>query len=194
MTAQLTRQLSGIPGLYLEHGSTELRYLDRARKNRLVIVWNGDAGRQLCRLSDSMKRGRGGTVLLGALSTDARLFEPKTVKGTYLLRFVLPAASRKPYLDLVVPDGSGSYALPSHKDQQGHWFSSGYDPQVPPTYGRVSLRSSTSSADQSAFPFEFKVLGLPDDKSTIPVKTANGTRTYLPYKIWAEGWIRVEEP
>ncbi|MDO8681867.1 MAG: zf-HC2 domain-containing protein [Armatimonadota bacterium] len=210
--AMLSEVARRVPkGVDWEHGSSDLLYLDRDRKHRFLIAWNDDAGRQLCRLSDLAKQGRGGSAILGALATDVPLEEPKVGMGIYLLSFVLRSDSKTPRLELTTPDiqnvaswGAPALALRNSKPEKDEGGGSSWIPDSLPGYGTVNIHYSTKvaysddSSYQRTFPFLFQVTGRPDDRSTRKISrntpTGASASVRTPTGVWAQGLIRVRKP
>ena len=193
LLAEVANRVSKTAGLNLKDRYPKLLYLDPERRHRILIAWNDDAGKELCRVSDLAKQGLGGSVTLAALATDVPLEEPKAPAGIYLLRFVLPGASRPPYLEIGAPDlrgaaawGKSSHALQASMPADSSVGENSWHPDSLPGYGAVKLSFITKGADHNAFPFRFQVVGRPDDRSH--------TSKLNPTEVWAEGWIRVKKP
>jgi predicted anti-sigma-YlaC factor YlaD len=172
-------------------GNSTLLYLDRERKHRILIAWC-DTGRELCRLNDLIRQGRGGSATLGAISTDMPLSEPNIGPGIYLLRIVTPDASQSPHFEITMPDmryvsewNGRSFALTNGQPKEPCAVKGSWALTLQAPYRRnnsnVQLGYETSSARRGGFPFGFNVTGRPDGKIAWD-------------KTWAKGWIRVRKP
>lgn len=204
--ARAMKQIPRVKGLDLRQGETDLLYLDRARKHPLLIAWSKEAGRELCRLSDSVKRGQGGAAVIGAVATDMPLEQPRAEAGVYLIRLVLPDSAATPYLELVTPDMRplpGLSRLPSALEaailKVEAYGEAGWCPDSLPGCGTMDLSYVRMSEDGDAFPLGFRIKGRPDDRSTRErnVKEPDGsvsTHRGTPEKVWAEGLIRIRKP
>ncbi|MDO8588987.1 MAG: zf-HC2 domain-containing protein [Armatimonadota bacterium] len=203
LIADATRAVSGIQGVDMEHGNTNVLYLDQARRRRLLIAWNGEAGRQLYRASDSARQGRDGSAILAVVATDVALHEPNAPAGVYLLRLVLPAASQSPHLEIQAVGstraGVAAYMLPKTKLRLDNSVQRGWTPKSLPGYGTVTLQYTSCRLDDHSFPILFQITGRPDDRSTREIVRAlpGGGKSVgrrIPTGTWAEGWIRVNQP
>lgn len=199
MLSQVIRTVGRSSTLDLRHGMSDLLYLDSSRRHRLLIAWNAEAGRQLCRLSDYANAGRVGSVVLGVVSTDSRLNEPSAEPGTYLLVLALPRRGSKPHLEIATPDGraaaSGSapsHALLNRRSTDHATRFSAWAPESLPGHKQIVLSYALHPAEGDSFAFRFMVQGRPDSGG--PVKTGSDTSARSPSSIWAEGCIRVSTP
>jgi hypothetical protein len=177
LLANVTRVFPEANGMKLK--SPTILYMDTQRKHWFLIVWNNEAGKTLRRIHDLAKQQHDVSVIVGAVATDLPLEVPSGKPGAYLMRFVQPAASGKPRLELVTASGrsiamlssSVAVGVPRHG---GRTCSTGIwglrqGETVMPEY-------IINPADGTAFPFGFKLCGKDTDD------------------VWAEGWVRVTKP
>jgi hypothetical protein len=155
-------------------------------------------------LQKDAKLGYGGSVTLGMFSTSVPLLKPACGKGIYLIKFALSAHSESPYIELATP---GNKFLPAWKSSSiditgtmdrkantnngtGYY----YTPVLPSGNGKIDLVYTRTTAMNGGFKMGFKVVGQPDDKSTLPKKITGGWQQKDPVKICAEGWIELKQP
>jgi hypothetical protein len=172
------------PGQY----SGTLFYLDPARKHRLLIVWSREAGRDLCRLFDQSKKGRGGTVVLGAISTNVPLSEPRLDAGIYLVRFVLPGPADQPHLELFTPGINKSISLSADIALGADAIKSdGVDSfDHPKGTGMVGALYGVGIATHGYIPVHLRVIGQPDNPPEQSISNHS--------QPWAGGWLRLAAP
>jgi|GEM_PF-4556196 len=183
---------------------THLSYLDASRTNIMFVAWNANAGAQLSKLQKGAKRGYGGSVIIGALLSSVPLLEPVCEKGIYLIRFVIPAHSESPHLEISTVDNrvvsawnasSKTIADPKKGEIDINGGSTdNYRATMPPGIGSVFFQFTTTPVKNGGFNILFQVVGMPDDKSTLPMKIKGGWQQREPSKTWAEGWIRLKQP
>lgn len=143
------------------------------RKNKFVILWNKNAGDDLSSLWNSSKHGKGGSVLLGLITSDVPLIEPAAPKGLYLLKLVVPNGTGKPHIELVTQNDATSWHLQEneiYKTTGGLVYNTSTGT---PCFGLSYL---TCPSDGSGFQFSFSL--EPQSSS----------------KDWATGYLMVKKP
>lgn len=165
-------------------------YLNPNRTRRIIVIWNNNAGKDLCRLINQVKHGNRGSVILGAMATDEDLLEPNVKAGAYLLKFVISSMSAPPHIEFVANNGNKWKLNNSDTDSYG----SAWTPDSLPGYGKVKLSYSYLNSHKPGFTFEFKVIGRPDDLSTRDIRKGTETTWKEPTKVWASGCIRIRKP
>lgn len=179
---ELIRQVSGIDGLTLARPRSSLLYLDEEGKHRIYTAWNTKAGIQLCKLSDAIKRGIGGSVIIGAINVDVPLTEPKAKPGTYLLNMVASGKSKSPYIELVTPDMRKVATLTVVADRREGGYMIEQSAEPLPGYGILNFDLWANSEKNGSLSFGFRVM---KDADRDPSKG---------YDAWAEGWIKIKKP
>lgn len=170
------------------------------------MIWNDQAGVELCEMMASAKRGRSGSAVLGVFATDSILESPGGGAGVYLVRCVIRQPVRSPRLEIALVDArrlDHPTSLPHVLSEDASGLDRGsiseWAPRVPPGFGNVSLSHSVEAMATGSVLFRIRVLGRPDDMSIREVKKigANGypiTTRRIPNYAWATGVVRVRRP
>lgn len=202
MLTEIIRNVPKIKGQDFDHPNSSLLYLDEARKHRILVAWRRDVGKELCLLTDRLRQGKGGTVVLGALASDVALEDPKLSPGIYLIKFVQQASGASPHLELAHQNGGGRYALRSVEPLENY---GGWHLESLPGYGTMSLQGSVDDKYKAKyeanglFPFRVSIVGRPDDRNTRVITKTNsdGNRSWSsrqPTKPWVEGGFLIKKP
>ena len=182
LLGQVQGLVSGVSGF--DDRSPDATYLDPQRRHRLIVKWNDDAGKELCRLCELVKGGQGGSAILAAVATDSSFEEPKLPAGAYLLRLTLAGPDRLPRLELGTADSPAAsrYVL-ERGTVENLSAGSSWEPQMPRGCSAVDLHYGLVGTESDAFVYRFWIVGRPDKRE--PDATS---------AIWAQGIVRVKKP
>ena len=200
MTRELRQKCVGVPDITLREGlGNDMYYLDHGHKKRLMTAWNQNAGRQLLELLQGTKSEMSGTVILAAIHTELPLVDPVAPAGIYLLRLVLPAAGKSPYMELATLDNqpvtawkASSHVLQTEKlDENGGYSFS--ESLMPWEYGQVRVECKLGCSSDGSYPFMFELQSETDDVITRLMKPVTA-RNRGPFKTWTKEWLRIQQP
>lgn len=170
-------------------GHCSLLYLDPMRRHQILIALNHNAGKKLVQLQHLKQQGRGGSVLMYALSTDVPLVQPSMPKGVYLIWYVLPNSSQLPHWEITTTDLRNRIILSKpqnavRKGQHGYNGRSGlsgppeWTPEEASPFGIRNVNFTCMGTDDTGFPFRAMLEGWPGNEDIER----------------SQGWIWVSKP
>lgn len=186
MRLDVMRQTGRVSGLDVKDASPTVLYLDASREHRIMLIWNRvEAGKQIQLVRAELRRGRGGSVLMGIVATDVGWTQPALPAGVYLLWWTRPGTSQAPYWEVSTPDMSRRVRLRTmppglSADERRRYvqesFYLGPGSRFSTSFDDTNVDLVAGSADRSTFRFGF-------------IARPNGENGKL-----GKGWIQIEKP
>ncbi|MCX6343739.1 MAG: zf-HC2 domain-containing protein [Armatimonadetes bacterium] len=150
----IARQTAGVNGLNIADAiknlSGTMLYLDSQRKHWILVTWNNGIDKPFTRVRELHQQGSTGSAVMGAVSINTPLKEPKLSSGVYLLWWVWPGRSKVGHWEITTPDMHKKIVLSDKTGEYSQGSTTGG------SYGEVCINYGTS-ADKSAYEFQFKM-------------------------------------